>query len=33
MFAKYVLHSPLDRQSDVYQREGINIDVSTLAWR
>lgn len=31
MFAKYGLHLPLNRQSDVYQREGIDLDVSTLA--
>src|SRR3569832_142130 len=31
LFAKYGLHLPLHRQSDVYQREGINLDVSTLA--
>ncbi|BCA06186.1 transposase [Bradyrhizobium japonicum] len=30
-FAKYGLHLPLHRQSDVYQREGIDLDVSTLA--
>jgi transposase len=29
LFAKYGLHLPLNRQSDVYRREGI--DVSTLA--
>lgn len=31
LFAKYGLHLPLNRQSDVYQREGIHLDVSTLA--
>jgi transposase len=31
LFAKYGLHLPLHRQSDVYQREGIGLDVSTLA--
>jgi transposase len=31
LFAKYGLHLPLNRQSDVYEREGINLDVSTLA--
>src|SRR6516225_5049180 len=31
LFAKYGLHLPLNRQSDVCQREGINLDVSTLA--
>nr|GAJ37536.1 hypothetical 61.7 kDa protein y4HP [Bradyrhizobium sp. DOA9] len=29
--AKYGLHLPLNRQSDVYQPEGIDLDVSTLA--
>jgi transposase len=31
MFAKYGLHLPLNRQSTVYAREGIELDVSTLA--
>jgi len=31
LFAKYGLHLPLNRQSDVYEREGIELDVSTLA--
>jgi transposase len=31
LFAKYGLHQPLNRQSDVYAREGIELDVSTLA--
>ena len=31
LFAKYGLHLPLNRQSDVYHREGIDLDVSTLA--
>ena len=31
LFAKYGLHLPLNRQSDVYKREGIDLDVSTLA--
>jgi transposase len=31
LFAKYGLQLPLNRQSDVYQREGIELDVSTLA--
>ncbi|WP_256808750.1 IS66 family transposase [Bradyrhizobium sp. Bra64] len=31
LFAKYGLHLPLNRQSDVYQRQGIDLDVSTLA--
>ena len=30
-FAKYGLHLPLNRQSVVYGREGIDLDVSTLA--
>jgi transposase len=31
LFAKYGLHLPLNRQSVVYAREGIELDVSTLA--
>ena len=31
LFAKYGLHLPHNRQSDVYEREGIDLDVSTLA--
>ncbi|HTV29681.1 MAG TPA: IS66 family transposase [Xanthobacteraceae bacterium] len=31
LFAKYGLHLPLNRQSDVYAREGVDLDVSTLA--
>jgi len=31
LFSKYGLHLPLNRQSDVYAREGIELDVSTLA--
>ena len=31
LFGKYGLHLPLNRQSEVYQREGIDLDVSTLA--
>src|SRR5947208_15216859 len=31
LFAKYGLHLPLNRQSDVYGREGSDLDVSTLA--
>jgi transposase len=31
LFSKYGLHLPLNRQSDVYAREGIVLDVSTLA--
>src|SRR4029453_18408311 len=31
LFAKYGLHLPLHRQSDVYQREGLHLDVSTPA--
>jgi transposase len=31
LFAKYGLHLPLNRQSAVYAREGVNLDVSTLA--
>src|ERR1043166_5023352 len=31
LFAKYGLHLPLNRQSHVYAREGVELDVSTLA--
>ena len=31
LLSKYGLHLPLNRQSDVYEREGIDLDVSTLA--
>ncbi len=31
LFGKYGLHLPLNRQSSVYAREGIDLDVSTLA--
>ena len=31
VFAKYGLHLPLNRQSEVNEREGIDLDVSTLA--
>ena len=31
LFAKYGLHLPLNRQSAVYAREGIELDVSTMA--
>ena len=31
LFAKYGLHLPLNRQSKTYAREGIDLDVSTLA--
>jgi transposase len=31
LFSKYGLHLPLNRQSQVYAREGIELDVSTLA--
>ncbi len=31
LFAKYGLHLPLHRQSTTYAREGIDLDVSTLA--
>ena len=31
LFSKYCLHLPLDRQSAAYAREGIELDVSTLA--
>ena len=31
LFSKYGLHLPLNRQSAVYTREGVDLDVSTLA--
>jgi transposase len=31
LFSKYSLHLPLNRQSTTYAREGIQLDVSTLA--
>src|SRR6516162_1420136 len=31
LYAKYGEHQPLNRQSDVYAREGVELDVSTLA--
>jgi transposase len=31
LFAKYCLHLPLNRQSQTYAREGVDLDVSTLA--
>ena len=31
MFSKYGLHLPLNRRSTVYAREGVDLDVSTLA--
>ena len=31
LFSKYGLHLPLNRQSATYAREGIDLDVSTLA--
>ena len=31
LYAKYGEHQPLNRQSDVYAREGVDLDVSTLA--
>jgi transposase len=31
LFAKYRAHLPLNRQSNIYANEGINLDVSTLA--
>jgi transposase len=31
LFGKYGAHLPLNRQSDIYAREGIDLDVSTLA--
>lgn len=29
--SKFLLHQPLNRQSEAYAREGVEIDVSTLA--
>jgi transposase len=31
LFAKYRAHLPLNRQSDIYAREGVDLDTSTLA--
>jgi transposase len=31
LFSEYGLHLPLNRQSAVYARKGIELDVSTLA--
>jgi transposase len=31
LFAKYRAHLPLNRQSDIFAKEGVDIDVSTLA--
>jgi transposase len=31
LFGKYGAHLPLNRQSDIYAREGVDLDVSTLA--
>ena len=31
LFSKYRAHLPLNRQSDIYENEGIHLDVSTLA--
>jgi len=31
LFGKYGAHLPLNRQSDIYAREGVELDVSTLA--
>ena len=31
LFSKYRAHLPLNRQSGIYENEGINLDVSTLA--
>jgi transposase len=31
LFSKYALHLPLNRQSEVYADEGVDLDVSTLA--
>ena len=29
--SKFLLHQPLNRQSETYAREGVEIDASTLA--
>ena len=31
LFSKYGLHLPLNRQTAVYAREGVDLEVSTLA--
>lgn len=31
LFAKYRAHLPLNRQSDIYAKEGVDLDVSTMA--
>jgi transposase len=31
LFAKYRAHLPLNRQSDIYANEGVDLDTSTLA--
>lgn len=31
LFSKYRAHLPLNRQSDIYEKEGVDLDVSTLA--
>lgn len=31
LFSKYRAHLPLNRQSDIYEKEGVHLDVSTLA--
>ena len=31
LFSKYRAHIPLNRQSDIYEKEGVDLDVSTLA--
>ena len=31
VFAKYRAHQPLNRQSNIYAKEGVDLDVSTLA--
>ena len=33
LVSKFLLHQPLNRQSATYAREGIDLDVSTLADR
>ena len=33
LFAKYRVHIPLNRQSDIYEKEVIDLDVSTSCWK
>jgi transposase len=31
LFGKYRAHQPLNRQSDIYANEGVDLDISTMA--